>query len=527
MKIIRIHIEQFGTLSDLTMDFSDGYNRICQENGWGKTTLSVFIRVMFYGFARKGERAKDREKYRPWAMGKYGGSLTFSQDDHVYTVYRFFGKSKSGAADEFCLIDEETRKECPRWSSELGEELFGINEESFVSSAWIRRDACLVTSDITSKLGGSQMLLEDVKNYDRAAEELSKRLNYLSPDRKTGVIYRKQIEQQELEIEIRRIPSLDRAIQQMEEKVRTLGGAFRKNEVRQAKLQELLKENSKEELPVSGVQDKSSFRELSARKYYACIALGALLLIAAFLLSVSVKGKGIVFFLLGTALALYGGICLFRKNSDSGKMAGAEIQKSFSRIQTMRELNEQMSLLNKENRELLLDIQELGQRLEELQEAREDLVTKEERLDALKTELEQLKQEYRLTGITARCLAEAKDSFSAKFMDTIQRAFLRYYAEIDTEQKEDLYIDSGYRICAMGGGLPRTEEVLSSGYRALANLCLRLALLDAMYEKERPCIILDDPFIEFDDEKYDRAVSLLKMISDRYQILYISCREKR
>ena len=50
MKLIRCHIENFGKLSDFTYDFSEGCNTICEENGWGKSTLASFLRVMLCGF---------------------------------------------------------------------------------------------------------------------------------------------------------------------------------------------------------------------------------------------------------------------------------------------------------------------------------------------------------------------------------------------------------------------------------------------------------------------------------------------
>ena len=50
MKLIKCHIENFGKLSDFTYDFTDGCNTVCEENGWGKSTLAAFLRVMLFGF---------------------------------------------------------------------------------------------------------------------------------------------------------------------------------------------------------------------------------------------------------------------------------------------------------------------------------------------------------------------------------------------------------------------------------------------------------------------------------------------
>ena len=49
MKLISCYITGFGTIKEWSYDFSDGMNALCQENGWGKTTFSVFLKAMFYG----------------------------------------------------------------------------------------------------------------------------------------------------------------------------------------------------------------------------------------------------------------------------------------------------------------------------------------------------------------------------------------------------------------------------------------------------------------------------------------------
>ena len=43
MKLISCYITGFGTIKEWSYDFSDGMNALCQENGWGKTTFSVFL----------------------------------------------------------------------------------------------------------------------------------------------------------------------------------------------------------------------------------------------------------------------------------------------------------------------------------------------------------------------------------------------------------------------------------------------------------------------------------------------------
>ena len=106
MKLIRCHIENFGKLQNQDISFSDGCNICCRENGWGKSTLAAFLKVMLYGFDNERSRddfASERRRYRPWQGGVYGGSLTFETGNQIYTVTRTFGLKEK--EDTFVLRD--------------------------------------------------------------------------------------------------------------------------------------------------------------------------------------------------------------------------------------------------------------------------------------------------------------------------------------------------------------------------------------------------------------------------------------
>ena len=50
MKLIACHLNNFGKLSDLSINFNEGVNVINQPNGLGKSTLAAFLKAMLYGF---------------------------------------------------------------------------------------------------------------------------------------------------------------------------------------------------------------------------------------------------------------------------------------------------------------------------------------------------------------------------------------------------------------------------------------------------------------------------------------------
>lgn len=93
MRIVSCHIENFGVLSNKNFDFDSSLSLIEGENGFGKSTLTYFIKAMFYGLEGDGKRddiQNERRRFMPWQGGAFGGSLTFTVGEKTYTVTRFF-----------------------------------------------------------------------------------------------------------------------------------------------------------------------------------------------------------------------------------------------------------------------------------------------------------------------------------------------------------------------------------------------------------------------------------------------------
>lgn len=206
MRLIRCHIENFGKLSDFTYDFSEGCNTICEENGWGKSTLAAFLRVMLYGFRNEGKRdplENERKRYAPWQKGVYGGELQFESDGKLYSVRRIFGNK--AAEDEFQLTDARTHLSSSDFSQKLGEELFQIDGGSFERTIFISQNDCetFVTDGINAKIGNLAENTDDINNFETADKRLNDLLNSMSPSRKTGSIRRAKDRITELKVQIR------------------------------------------------------------------------------------------------------------------------------------------------------------------------------------------------------------------------------------------------------------------------------------------------------------------------------------
>ncbi|MFH1892139.1 MAG: AAA family ATPase [Candidatus Zixiibacteriota bacterium] len=69
------------------------------------------------------------------------------------------------------------------------------------------------------------------------------------------------------------------------------------------------------------------------------------------------------------------------------------------------------------------------------------------------------------------------------------------------------------------------ENCLSRGTIDQLYLAARLAMVKIISEDRHPVIILDDPFVTFDKERRDNALTVLKRLADRYQIFLLTCHD--
>jgi len=213
MRLISCHIDNFGKINNFDMAFSGGLNVILEDNGWGKSTLAVFIRTMFYGFrgeTKRNIRENERKAFRPWQGGVYGGNIVFEAGGTGYILTRIF-KDKENE-DIYELRNSDTNMLSTDFGPRIGEELFGLDMESFIRTVFIgQKDAVTHSTDsIDSKVGRLMDDSEDIAGFDDAVKLLTERMNRLNPGRATGSVNKRRNEITALERKIREGSGLER-----------------------------------------------------------------------------------------------------------------------------------------------------------------------------------------------------------------------------------------------------------------------------------------------------------------------------
>ena len=226
MKLISLYIDNFGKLSDYSFDFSKTLNSLYEENGWGKTTLTVFIKSMLYGLNKT-----ERTLYSPWKnVSSFGGYLILEASGRNYRIERQFSTSKS-TLDTIRVYDLQSGFPIDKFGSNIGEAILNLNEASFERSVFIPQKDLNegFNSDIEAKLANLIGGTDDSQSFEEAIEILSKKAKELKLNSKKGLIVDKKMELAQIEDEIEEVnkrmeglPILQNQISQINEEIHIL-----------------------------------------------------------------------------------------------------------------------------------------------------------------------------------------------------------------------------------------------------------------------------------------------------------------
>lgn len=796
MRLISCTIENFGKLNNVTYDFTNDCNTICEDNGWGKSTLASFIRVMFFGFKNETKKKlvdKERNRLMPWQKGVYGGEIVFETNGVIYSLRRTFGKKQ--ADDEFLLVRKDTNMECDDFSSDIGEELFKIDAQSFERTVFIGQSDCVTatTDSINAKIGNLTDNTDDINNFETAVGRLTAELNNITSTRVTGSISKRKSEITQLQAQINNYSEIDKTIdeqmairddlcskrdalkadkEKMQEQQRKLSaqkdvqalkekyqlfvkecdvkkktfenikGYFNddvpeKEDVlkemslldeagrmsgkishsdgegsgmynglsveEQDKLEQLKKRFNKgipnknkvgqihdiwasaqnrqnglvgKEMKLDIARENQNARLERAAAYkntgFIGLIAGIIAAVAGVVLLFFVMPAGIAMIVAGLCIAgIFAAMGAAKKkqheeefqsikdesekkikaieddiNDDKSFIAGAEkavrqfceeygivfnrdnvawelsglnrdidayheLRKRISEEQDKQELyrkeydkqiedithflklyikdfNQEESIgemlrnLDKkldeyyrakseyENalavkagfeaetdisifagdeseadrvsleelagqmmrtdsmiEEYLQQIEQCNKQLESLQVQSDECENCRHELEELQNVQEEEKNKERLLKLTKQIMEDSKQSFTSEYMGPVMAGFRKYYTILTGCEPDAYSLDADTKLTVVEQNMPRDIGYLSAGKQDLIGVCMRMALVEAMYKDEKPFLIFDDPFVNLDDNNIKGAMKLLDEIAKEYQVIYFTCSESR
>ena len=485
MRFLSCFVAGFGKLCNQSFDFNKDVVEIRANNGWGKTTLAAFLESMLFGleYSRSKNIAENaRLFYEPWQGGAFGGSLTFSHNGKIYRIERRFGRTPS--ADSVKLYGKNNMP-CYDFGesvANLGELLLGVNRETYRKSAYISQGS-----------SSGESLPEDTKA--RLIALLSVR-----GEKDTGAGGAiKRLEDAERKLRAKRAPAKGK-IDELEAELERINRA--KTDCERAKVEARAEKARVENLRAQLVSIRAEENAKPKKKRSVWLLVVA---VVAFVIGVWCFQALPIF---SVPLCIVGGF--FAAAFALGKTQRTEKGNGKERERLVAELARcEMTLENLEKQVCALaDYQ-----------AEEKWITEE------KSRLEK-----RLLAITTAkdLLIRARSNMASCYLEPVEQGCRDYLSLLRETEKEKLrFTAEGQPILEENGSFKPLLHY-SAGTRDLIGFCTRLALAEAVFEnKGLPVLVLDDPFVNFDDETTRRAKRLVRNLSKKYQIVYFTCKEER
>lgn len=201
-------------------------------------------------------------------------------------------------------------------------------------------------------------------------------------------------------------------------------------------------------------------------------------------------------------------------------------QKSQAESLSESELQQEIKLLGLQIDNLTEEKTQNQTQIEFLQNKVDENFELEEEKENLEEEIETLKRKYDILEKTKKYMEKAKISFSSHYLKGMVQGFEEYLNLLD-DKNLDANVDINLGVQIESNGSKREIKFFSSGYKDLIYICMRFSLVKVLFENELPFVILDDPFVNLDDEKTYKAIELLKKFSEKYQIIYLICNKSR
>lgn len=266
MRLLSCEIAGFGRISKLNIDFKRGLNAYLEDNGWGKTTFSVFLKAMFFGMEYSRKRTlSEREHYRPWDGASYGGSLTFATDGREYRIERTFGKKDT--EDSFSLYDAKSGLPSEDFSADIGQELFQVDRDSFEKSIFIPQNSLAtgMTDSLNAKMGDMVSAQDDINNFDAAIKRLeeAKRVYTKNSKLDPGKLLAVRQEIRDCKEALEQLPALADALDKQQEVLEEKRSQLHRKKAAKEALQTQIAVQSKREQELGVYREKKgSFKKL-------------------------------------------------------------------------------------------------------------------------------------------------------------------------------------------------------------------------------------------------------------------------
>lgn len=561
MIISRIYIERFGHLRDVEFRLKDGMNVIFGKNEAGKSTMLAFVRCMLFGMdnGRKADtRLSYRKRYIPSDCTYAAGILEV--DDWV--INRKFGKTPK--ADECTAVHKGVM--CDN-TEDLGNIITGMSGETFENTWFVRQfDAhAHMTREIEERLSNLSVSGEESVSYPTAMEYLDKQEKQrFNPKSKTADIQEidekiannlmqlqdEIIKEKEQNENINALNDIESQIKLLDKKFEELKGMQghinRYMRYRQYCILREEKARIEKQLYESEQILEQARRMVNKKSIAVCAVFAAVFMLIGMMFLFAYKDPIYLAFAVSFVPAVFciSQLVSMRKQARAGgaELIGKQIEKlrenndqkakeleNYSDMveckkpeQSAEQINSEMQYLQKQKIELAERRSVIKYNVEHYDG---NIITKlREQNNNLAEDKRQAEFELDCIRLAKEILSYAHSEFSSDFMPELQKNASDALEKITRGLYTRLLLSKDGDILVMTGASCIPASLLSNGTLDSVYFSLRLGIIKMLCPSY--FLLLDDSFIQYDDDRAARAMELMESVAENNQVIYFTCQSR-
>lgn len=196
-------------------------------------------------------------------------------------------------------------------------------------------------------------------------------------------------------------------------------------------------------------------------------------------------------------------------------------------LPALPELQYEETLLRNQYTECVRKISICQAQIQQEQELASECPELNEKISKLNQQISEYQEHYRILSLTRKYLTKARQDFADSYLRSIEKNFRRYADILQKDLLQNASINSDFHVIVSDGGILRETNWYSQGTRDLIDLCSRLAIIEDLFPDEAPFLVLDDPFVNLDEQSLHCLTDILHDIAGKWQILYFTCHSSR
>ena len=169
----------------------------------------------------------------------------------------------------------------------------------------------------------------------------------------------------------------------------------------------------------------------------------------------------------------------------------------------------------------------LEERIENLNRDVKEILVVEEEIERLKVEIEDYENEIKSINLAKETIENISKEIHHQFAPTINKEVSEIISIISDGRYKEVKVDEDLNISIEN---PNTQEIvpiesLSGGTMDQLYFALRFSIISSIKGQSLP-LILDDCFIQYDDERLKNIIKYLHQISHERQIILFTCHHR-